>query len=211
VKQSAPRSNAHRHESPPRVEGRSESRKKDRLDAVYSRLDDLEDDFDYLLDWKKSIPKTPVAAALPDDLDRRLSRLEARLAEIGQNGAEQREKISSRVTEVQSAHVRFENRFQNLEVRIEKVVSWNEEKKATDKKQMLEFDEKLQKLERLERRLMNQKEAVEKALEMLVEKTSDLPPVVSFAEAQEKKKKLEEFRVQLQVLRQEGALQEEDR
>jgi len=184
------------------VEVQDVSKMKDRLDSISERLDTLDDDVDRLFAWKNESQKmvaTPVAssAALPDDLDRRLNRLETRIAEVASNGAEQREKIASRMLDIQKDFLKLANNFGNLEGRVEKVVSWHEERKKTEKRQLQELDEKLEKLENLEERLMNQKSAVEKALEMYLEDSNDTPSVLSFSAVQERSKKKAEVRQNL--------------
>ena len=210
--QSAPQSTARSHENPSREEDQDEKKNED----CWSVIDRLDEDMDHA--YKRiralevrvaemqpaaaaSAAPAPSPVAVPSDIDQRVSRLEAKIAGVGQNGAEQRENISARVTEFQSLLLRFENRFGNLENHIEKVVAWNDEWKVKEKKRFAELDEKLVRLEAMERRLKAQKDSVETALEVLLEKTNDLPPVATFAASQEEKKRLKAVRERLQEAR----------
>ena len=128
------------------------------------------------------------------DHDIRVSRIDSKISEVGQNGAEKRETLSTRVTEVQATILRVENRFDNLDSRTTKIVQGNEILMAKLQRQYSDLDEKLEKLERLESSLLRQKKNLNLAIEMIFDKTTDPSVVPSFSEVQEKKKKVEQLR-----------------
>ena len=176
------------------------------MDEAYSRIRALER---RIAELHPAVPAaaTSVASAVskpvavPTDIDQRVSRLEAKIAEVGQNGAEQREKLSARLTELQSSQLRVDARFGTLEGRIEKVVDWNNEWKAKEKQRSADLGAKLTRLETMERRLKNQRESVDKAIDALLEKTSEMPAVVTFGATEQKKREVSEIRKTLQEAR----------
>lgn len=171
----------------------------DRIRSLENKFYSLQEKYQALADAKSSFASSSAAStALPDEIDRRLSRLEAKIAEVGQNGAEQREKLSSRVTEVQSSQIRIESRIGSLSSDLEKVREWNKESVAKSATQRVELNKKLLLLESLERKVRSQKSLVEKCLDNLLQKTSDLPPVVSFSATQEEKKRVEAIRHEIE-------------
>ena len=197
--QSYRQSNAHRRENPREVEGQDAGRRiSDRhydelscdLDNAWKRIRALESRIETIAE-SQSASASQMTSVVSNDFEKRLCRLEARVAESGQNGAEQREKLSSRVTECQATLLRFESRFANLDSQTTKIVQGNESLERKRREQRLELERVIDHAEALTRRLKLQKKSIDQVLDVVVEKARELPAVMTFRDSQEREKMMD--------------------
>lgn len=195
------RSNVRRHVNPPkevaqdveknestRLNECCESLSRD-LNNAFDRIRDLETRCEELAVKLSGSSATSVAPSpASTDVEVRLCRLEARIAEVGQNGAEQREKLSTRVTDCQAKLLRYENRFEVLDTRTMKIVQGQTDLEKRRMDQHAELDRVVERADTQYRRLDVQKKALDQVLDVVFEKTQDLPSVLSFRDSQEREK-----------------------
>jgi hypothetical protein len=203
------RSSARRRENPRGVEAQdagksewdrsktSDDRMSYDLDRAWQRIRDLEYRL-WELENKRPVSSSatsvasqqPAASSVSTDVEVRLCRLETSIAQTAKESSESREKLSQRVTEAQAALLRFDSRYEILDGRTTKIVQGQQELEKKRQAQRVKLEVLVENAESLSRSLTRQKKAIAELLDLLVEKTKELPAVVSFHDSQGREKML---------------------